>query len=60
MANSMSTHGNVLLLWLNILYTWFISVLLQGVAPGEVFTDYVATRWYRGPELLVGDTKYGR
>ncbi|XP_028400917.1 cyclin-dependent kinase-like 2 [Dendronephthya gigantea] len=31
-----------------------------GVAPGEVFTDYVATRWYRGPELLVGDTKYGR
>jgi len=22
-------------------------------------TDYVATRWYRAPELLVGDTKYG-
>ena len=21
-------------------------------------TDYVATRWYRAPELLVGDTKY--
>ena len=20
--------------------------------------DYVATRWYRAPELLVGDTKY--
>ncbi|NXA74107.1 CDKL2 protein, partial [Thryothorus ludovicianus] len=27
---------------------------------GEVYTDYVATRWYRAPELLVGDTKYGR
>ncbi|XP_006871664.1 PREDICTED: cyclin-dependent kinase-like 2 [Chrysochloris asiatica] len=28
-------------------------------APGEVYTDYVATRWYRAPELLVGDVKYG-
>ncbi|CAI8036264.1 Cyclin-dependent kinase-like 2 [Geodia barretti] len=28
--------------------------------PGEVYTDYVATRWYRAPELLVGDTCYGR
>lgn len=35
-------------------------LLISGVAPGEVFTDYVATRWYRAPELLVGDTKYGR
>ncbi|CAM9677562.1 unnamed protein product [Lampetra planeri] len=26
----------------------------------EPYTDYVATRWYRAPELLVGDTKYGR
>ena len=26
----------------------------------ESCTDYVATRWYRAPELLVGDTKYGR
>ena len=24
------------------------------------FTDYVSTRWYRAPELLVGDTKYGK
>ncbi|MBN3273033.1 CDKL1 protein, partial [Polyodon spathula] len=23
------------------------------------YTDYVATRWYRAPELLVGDTQYG-
>uniref|UniRef100_A0A7N4PK81 Cyclin-dependent kinase-like 2 n=1 Tax=Sarcophilus harrisii TaxID=9305 RepID=A0A7N4PK81_SARHA len=29
-------------------------------APGEVYTDYVATRWYRAPELLVGDIKYGK
>ncbi|XP_071402161.1 cyclin-dependent kinase-like 2 [Centroberyx affinis] len=30
--------------------------------PGEggAYTDYVATRWYRAPELLVGDTKYGK
>ena len=28
--------------------------------PGEIYTDYVATRWYRAPELLVGDTKYGK
>ncbi|XP_023212142.1 cyclin-dependent kinase-like 4 isoform X2 [Centruroides sculpturatus] len=27
--------------------------------PGEKYTDYVATRWYRAPELLVGDTQYG-
>ncbi|CAI4225133.1 unnamed protein product [Auanema sp. JU1783] len=25
----------------------------------EMYTDYVATRWYRSPELLVGDTSYG-
>ncbi|XP_036357842.1 cyclin-dependent kinase-like 4 [Octopus sinensis] len=24
------------------------------------YTGYVATRWYRAPELLVGDTKYGK
>lgn len=27
--------------------------------PGDQYTDYVATRWYRAPELLVGDTQYG-
>ncbi|CAD5224192.1 unnamed protein product [Bursaphelenchus okinawaensis] len=25
----------------------------------ELYTDYVATRWYRSPELLVGDMHYG-
>uniref|UniRef100_A0A8C6K8Z4 Cyclin-dependent kinase-like 2 n=1 Tax=Nothobranchius furzeri TaxID=105023 RepID=A0A8C6K8Z4_NOTFU len=29
-------------------------------SPSEVYTDYVATRWYRAPELLVGDIKYGK
>ena len=27
--------------------------------PGGHYTDYVATRWYRSPELLVGDVQYG-
>ncbi|XP_030655642.1 cyclin-dependent kinase-like 4 [Nomascus leucogenys] len=27
--------------------------------PGDAYTGYVATRWYRAPELLVGDTHYG-
>jgi len=31
--------------------------LLTG--PGDEYTDYVATRWYRAPELVVGDTQYG-
>ena len=38
-----------------LVLTWIISFL----APGDDFTDYVATRWYRAPELLVGDTQYG-
>lgn len=28
------------------------------LSPNENFTEYVATRWYRAPELLVGDTQY--
>ncbi|XP_012289102.1 cyclin-dependent kinase-like 4 isoform X2 [Orussus abietinus] len=28
--------------------------------PNESCTDYVATRWYRAPELLVGDPRYGK
>ena len=26
----------------------------------EIYTDYVATRWYRAPELLVGNLQYGK
>ncbi|KAL7630747.1 UNVERIFIED_CONTAM: hypothetical protein RMT77_019043 [Armadillidium vulgare] len=29
------------------------------LGPEDNLTDYVATRWYRAPELLVGDTHYG-
>lgn len=32
---------------------------LLSAGPGDDYTDYVATRWYRAPELLVGDTQYG-
>lgn len=28
-------------------------------APGEPYTEYVATRWYRAPELLVAEQRYG-
>jgi len=38
--------------------------LLQGgteVDPiNPVLTDYVATRWYRAPEILLGSTRYGK
>lgn len=33
---------------------------LIAAGPGAKYTDYVATRWYRAPELLVGDTEYGK
>jgi cyclin-dependent kinase-like len=32
---------------------------LIGNSPDQRFTDYVSTRWYRAPELLVGDANYG-
>ena len=28
------------------------------LASNPVLTDYVATRWYRGPEILLGSTRY--
>ena len=27
--------------------------------PGVKYSEYVATRWYRPPELLLGQTQYG-
>lgn len=33
--------------------------VLHSAGPEDDYTDYVATRWYRAPELLVGDTQYG-
>lgn len=34
-------------------------VPVPSAGPCDYYTDYVATRWYRAPELLVGDTQYG-
>jgi serine/threonine protein kinase len=33
---------------------------LEGKPSGSVLTDYIATRWYRAPEVLVGSTSYGK
>jgi cyclin-dependent kinase-like len=30
------------------------------VGSNEDYTDYVSTRWYRAPELLIGDQNYGK
>ncbi|CAD6217106.1 GSCOCG00004673001-RA-CDS [Cotesia congregata] len=30
------------------------------ITGNESCTDYVATRWYRAPELLIGDLRYGK
>lgn len=35
-----------------------IASLDQDSGPNPVLTDYVATRWYRAPEILLGSTKY--
>ena len=40
-------------------YLYLIKSFVIPAGPGDEYTDYVATRWYRAPELLVGDTQYG-
>ena len=37
-----------------------LNSITQVAGPGAKYTDYVATRWYRAPELLVGDVEYGK
>lgn len=32
----------------------------ETAGPAPVLTDYVATRWYRAPEILLGSTRYTR
>lgn len=34
------------------------SVACQNDAPAPVLTEYVATRWYRAPEILLGSHAY--
>ena len=36
------------------------SVASQEEGSNAVLTDYVATRWYRAPEILLGSTKYSK
>jgi mitogen-activated protein kinase 15 len=36
------------------------SVAAQGEDTNIKLTDYVATRWYRAPEILLGSTKYSK
>lgn len=38
----------------------FARSLSGGGSSGNELTEYVATRWYRAPELLLGDTKYSK
>ncbi|KAK9823880.1 hypothetical protein WJX72_006145 [[Myrmecia] bisecta] len=35
-----------------------VAQLQQDEGPSPILTDYVATRWYRAPEILLGSTKY--
>ncbi|ELR11962.1 extracellular response kinase, putative [Acanthamoeba castellanii str. Neff] len=35
-----------------------IKALEENKEENQVLTDYVATRWYRAPEILLGSTKY--
>jgi len=34
------------------------SIAVQESGSGPVLTDYIATRWYRAPEILLGSNKY--
>jgi mitogen-activated protein kinase 15 len=36
------------------------SIATQEEGGNQVLTDYVATRWYRAPEILLGSTKYSK
>mmetsp|Transcript_5352 Transcript_5352/g.16777 ORF Transcript_5352/g.16777 Transcript_5352/m.16777 type:complete len:150 (-) Transcript_5352:1017-1466(-) len=35
-----------------------LRALKQGEESASVLTDYVATRWYRAPEIMLGSTSY--
>ena len=35
-----------------------VAQLESDEGPSPILTDYVATRWYRAPEILLGSTKY--
>ena len=35
-----------------------LAALAREQGPSPFLTDYVATRWYRAPEILLGSTRY--
>ena len=35
-----------------------VASLKTGTGPNPILTDYVATRWYRAPEILLGSNRY--
>ena len=35
-----------------------VAQLAADDGPSPILTDYVATRWYRAPEILLGSTRY--
>uniref|UniRef100_H0XVD1 cyclin-dependent kinase n=1 Tax=Otolemur garnettii TaxID=30611 RepID=H0XVD1_OTOGA len=52
-------RGNLIITCILLEKLCKISLTQLSSIPGDAYTDYVATRWYRAPELLVGDTQYG-
>ena len=68
-ARLRAAPGKILSIAVPVLFSFYIDKVIQinsivlkseSSISGEIYTDYVATRWYRAPELLVGDTQYGR
>ena len=57
-AEYLATLASTQCQWLKTVRVIFKFVYVTA-GPGDEYTDYVATRWYRAPELLVGDTQYG-
>ncbi|KAI3382896.1 hypothetical protein SNEBB_003577 [Seison nebaliae] len=49
---------NILITKSNVIKLCDFGFARQIDGPNAAYTDYVATRWYRAPELLVGDRQY--
>eukprot|EP00842_Homolaphlyctis_polyrhiza_P006263 jgi/Hompol1/6638/HPOL_003940-RA len=54
------SHNNILVSLNGVVKLCDFGFARTLAGPGAKYTDYVATRWYRAPELLVGDTEYGK
>jgi mitogen-activated protein kinase 15 len=44
----------------SLLHTSGTASMDMGGGKDPILTDYVATRWYRAPEILLGSTRYGK